>query len=154
MHIKEKHKEYHYQISFDFTDFSNEEKVFNDVFSKLQELFGEKEISSFKIGISWGKEIDSVQRDLLKKSLQHKINLEFAKKNNLKINFSDPESVFLIHFPKKTIFLRINPVFVYGRYSKYLRSIAQTEYFCNKCGGYGCWYCKDTGHFQKIVLNN
>jgi len=149
MHIKEKHKEYHYQISFDFTDFSNEEKVFNDVFSKLQELFGEKEISSFKIGISWGKEIDSVQRDLLKKSLQHKINLEFAKKNNLKINFSDPESVFLIHFPKKTIFLRINPVFVYGRYSKYLRSIAQTEYFCNKCGGYGCWYCKDTGHFSE-----
>jgi len=149
MHVKEKHKEYHYQALFEFTDFSNEEKVFSNVFSKLEELFSGKEISSFKISVSWGKEIDSIQKDILKKSIQHKLNLEFAEKNNLKIDFNDPESIFLIDFPKKTIFLRINPVFVYGKYCKYSRSIAQTEYFCNKCGGHGCWYCKDTGHFSE-----
>lgn len=149
MHVKEKHKEYHYQVTFDFNDFSSENKVFNSVFSKLQELLAGKEISSFKISVSWGKEIDTIQKDILKKSLQHKLNLEFAEKNNLKIDFDNPESIFLIDFPKKTIFLRINPVFVYGKYCKYSRSIAQTEYFCNKCGGYGCWYCKDTGHFSE-----
>lgn len=149
MHVKEKHKEYHYQVSFDFVDFSDEEKVFAVVFSKLQEILGVKEISSFKISVSWGKEVDSIMKDLLKKSIQHRLNVAFEEKNNFKIDFNDPQAIFLVDFPKKTIFLRINPVFVYGKYCKFDRSIAQTEYFCNKCGGYGCWYCKDTGHFSK-----
>ncbi|MEI7961546.1 MAG: tRNA pseudouridine(54/55) synthase Pus10, partial [archaeon] len=36
---------------------------------------------------------------------------------------------------------------VSGRYCKYSREIAQTEYFCNVCRGKGCWYCNETGHF-------
>ncbi len=148
MHLREKHKEYHYQVPFDFDDFSDEEKVFNNVFLKLQEIVRDKEISSFKISVSWGKEVDSIQKDLLKKSLQHRLNKEFAEINKLNIDFVDPQAILLIDFNKKIILLRLNPIFVYGRYCKFSRSIAQTEYFCNRCKGFGCWYCKDTGHFS------
>jgi tRNA pseudouridine synthase 10 len=41
--------------------------------------------------------------------------------------------------------LQIKPVYLFGRYNKYERGIPQTKWFCRRCHGKGCRYCKYSG---------
>ncbi len=148
--VKEKHKEYHYEVPFVFNGFFEEKELFDELLKTIFVLFEGKEIDSFKVAVSWPIDLkDEAARFHLKHSLQGELNKVIEVKGKKRIEFYDPHAVLLINFNKRKILLRLSPVFVYGRYSKFSRKIAQTEYFCNKCYGRGCWYCKDTGHFSE-----
>ena len=41
--------------------------------------------------------------------------------------------------------LQIAPLFIYGRYNKYVRDLPQTRWFCKICRGKGCRHCNYTG---------
>ena len=41
--------------------------------------------------------------------------------------------------------MQINPLFIEGKYNKYLRGIPQTKWPCTKCKGRGCDECNGTG---------
>ncbi len=146
-----KHQEYHFSIPFNFNGFFEEKELIEEIFKKMVEIAGEKEFSKFRVAVSWPKKpkLDEVTKDHLKYAIQRVLNIELSEKLGKTIDFYNPDAIFLIDFNNNELFMRLEPVYVVGRYCKFSRKIAQTEYFCNKCRGKGCWYCKDTGHFSE-----
>ena len=144
---KVKSADYHFATPFDFDGFFESDLV-AILFNKVKDVLGEIEFSSFKLGVSWPQIMDDAQKSHLKFSVQTELINKIEKDLGKKVDFSFPDAEFLVDFPKKLVLVRIRPLYVAGNYCKYSREIAQTEYFCNKCRGAGCWYCKNTGHFS------
>jgi tRNA pseudouridine synthase 10 len=144
-----KSAEYHFATPFEFDGFFDEKEIVGGLFEKICFLSRELEFSSFKVGVSWPFGLGEAEKGHLKLAIQSALIALVSKKLGKESNFSFPEAEFLIDFNKKLVLVRVNPVFVRGKYCKYSREVAQTEFFCNKCRGKGCWYCKDTGHFSK-----
>lgn len=68
------------------------------------------------------------------------------------VDFLDPEIVLLMDLEKSELHLRINPLFIYGRYKKFVRTIPQTRWPCRRCRGRGCPECNFTGKtYQESV---
>ncbi len=57
----------------------------------------------------------------------------------------DPDVMVTFDLSLKDVGLRINPVFIYGRYRKLERGISQSRRRCPYCGGRGCEKCNWTG---------
>ncbi len=57
----------------------------------------------------------------------------------------DPDILVTFDFALKDVELKINPVFIYGRYRKLERGISQSRRKCPYCGGRGCEKCNWTG---------
>ncbi len=146
---KIKSAEYHYAIGFEFDGFFDESTIVNEFFEKIRFLSHEFDFETFKLGITWPIDTGDAEKAHLKLAIQTKLIEMIGKNLSKKIISSSPDLIFLIDFPKKLVLVRMNPVYVRGKYCKYTRDIAQTEFFCNKCRGRGCWYCQDTGHFSK-----
>jgi tRNA pseudouridine synthase 10 len=145
---KVKSAEYHYATSFGFDGFF-ESEIVKILFNKIKEIIVEVEFSSFKLGVSWPERMDDAEKSHLKFSVQTELIKKIQSDLGKTADFTkNPDVEFLVDFPKKLVLIRLRPVYVEGRYSKYSREIAQTEYFCNKCRGMGCWYCNNTGHFS------
>jgi tRNA pseudouridine synthase 10 len=53
--------------------------------------------------------------------------------------------VVLVNPYSETAKLRVNPLFVAGRYRKIIRGIPQSKWFCSECRGRGCEKCNWTG---------
>jgi len=142
-----KSAEYHYAAEFEFDGFFDD-VLTNKLFEIIKGLSKQIEFDSFKLGVSW-PDVGDAEKSHLKFSVQtalmKRIEAELGKKMVLTV--SDVE--FLINFKEKLVCIRLRSVYVFGRYCKYSREIAQTEFFCNKCRGAGCWYCNNTGHFSK-----
>jgi len=148
-----KHQEHHFSVpfSFDTSQYQNNPlsqlALVDVLFAAIKELSAQVEYKSFKIGASWWEmtegERDEAKKAVLQGSLIQEMDLLLGKT----LNFTDFDAEFLVDFGKKVIFLHVTPVYVQGKYCKFSREIAQTEFFCNRCGGRGCWYCKNTGHF-------
>lgn len=50
------------------------------------------------------------------------------------------------------ITVSISPLYIYGRYRKFVRDIPQTKWPCRYCNGYGCRQCSFTGkQYKKSV---
>ncbi len=64
---------------------------------------------------------------------------------SVSVDFLDPEVVLLMDIEKSELTLRINPLFIYGRYKKFVRTIPQTKWPCRQCRGRGCPACNFTG---------
>lgn len=68
------------------------------------------------------------------------------------VDFLDPEIVLVMDIEKSELTLRINPLFIYGRYKKFVRTIPQTKWPCRQCRGRGCPECNFTGKtYQESV---
>ncbi len=68
------------------------------------------------------------------------------------VDFLDPEIVLLMDIERSELELRINPLFIYGRYKKFVRTIPQTRWPCRQCRGRGCPECDFTGKtYQESV---
>ncbi len=57
----------------------------------------------------------------------------------------DPDILVTFDLALKDVELKINPVFIYGRYRKLERGISQSRRKCPYCGGRGCEKCNWTG---------
>ncbi|MFA6319711.1 MAG: tRNA pseudouridine(54/55) synthase Pus10 [archaeon] len=144
---KVKSAEFHFATSFDFDGFF-ENELLEILFSKIKEVLGQVEFSTFGLGVSWPQAMDDAEKSHLKFILQTELIKKIESELSKRLGDSLPDVYFLIDFKKKLVLIKIRPVYVVGNYCKYSREIAQTEYFCNKCRGAGCWYCNNTGHFS------
>ncbi|MBM3229270.1 hypothetical protein FJZ26_02465, partial [Candidatus Parvarchaeota archaeon] len=54
------------------------------------------------------------------------------------------DAVLKIDLDGKKAVLHPEPVFIFGRYEKFLDSIGQTSWICNRCAGAGCKACGNT----------
>ena len=114
------------------------------------------EFSTFLIGTLIPKELFEREHDLKAKYDLHKseylkqeFNREIGKKlsriMSVETNFSEPEIIAEIQPFSDSLEIKIRSLYVYGRYSKYLRTIPQTRWPCRKCNGKGCQECNNTG---------
>jgi tRNA pseudouridine synthase 10 len=143
---KIKSAEYHYAAPIEFDGFYDDVLI-ERLFEKIKLLSSEIDFSSFKLGVSWTT-TDTDELMHLKYYLQTPLIKRIESELGKRYDSHSMEVSFLIDFPKKIVCVKISSVFVMGRYTKQVRDIAQTEFFCNKCRGNGCWYCKGTGHFS------
>ena len=61
------------------------------------------------------------------------------------VSFEKPDIVGVIDTRFDSVSLQLSPVFLYGRYQKFDRTIPQTIWNCKRCRGRGCEYCDGTG---------
>ena len=61
------------------------------------------------------------------------------------VDFDQPDLVVVYDMEADSLDVRINPIFVSGRYRKLKRGIPQSRWDCRKCKGKGCDNCNHTG---------
>lgn len=130
-----------------------EEYEFNTflVGSKFPARFIEREDQlRSRFNIIWGESIKSeMNREIGKRVLKT------LKNENKEVDFSNPEIVVELAISDAQnigISVRVNPVFLYGRYRKLLRGIPQTTWLCRECRGRGCDNCGGTGRMYETSV--
>ncbi len=132
----------------------------NNIFDKTDEIIKNIspnfEFNSFHVGTKVPEEIMKKEEILKEKyglqyqeSIKQELNRELGKKIelNTKKEFKreKEDATIMIHpYEFKTEYI-INPLFIYGRYNKFVRGIPQTKWLCRRCKGKGCSKCNQTG---------
>jgi len=93
----------------------------------VKSKFKIKGIENIKFGIS---------SELIKK---------ISQKTSSKRTNDDPDLFIQANLKNDSCFLRTKPIFVYGRYNKKIRKLAQKQVSCINCNGIGCHNCNFTG---------
>lgn len=86
-------------------------------------------------------------------SIKAEINREVGKRigkiTGKDVDFAKPDILFLLDIPSDKVTIKIRPIYIYGRYKKYVRNIPQTRWPCRACGGVGCPVCNYSGKKYK-----
>lgn len=135
------------------------EGLFEEIekFSKIvEEEMNQVEFESFLIGSRIDPEIENREESLWAElDLEHfepaksEINREVGKileaRPGMMVDFENPDVVAVIDTMFDHVEFNINPVFVFGRYRKFVRDVPQTTWKCLSCWGKGCEKCNGTG---------
>jgi len=112
--------------------------------TKVPPIYSEKE------EVVWA-ECGVTHAEPLKAELNREVGKAVSLKTNKEVDFKRPDVVFTIDLAADKVVLKVNSLFIYGRYKKYVRDIPQTRWPCRECGGKGerngikCEHCKGTG---------
>jgi tRNA pseudouridine synthase 10 len=123
---------------------------------KALELLKDYEYSSFLVGIElpvavaeredeFKAEFDVTHGENMRNEFGRLIGKAIAERNGKDVEFKRPEIVALVNPFADRVWLQVNPLFVAGRYTKLVRDIPQSKWFCSKCRGRGCKDCNYTG---------
>jgi tRNA pseudouridine synthase 10 len=82
--------------------------------------------------------------------LKHAFNRGMGKAFEARIGsgtlaLTRPHLSFIVNLVDDRLELRILPIYIYGRYQKFLRGLPQTHWPCRQCRGKGCKNCNFTG---------
>lgn len=81
--------------------------------------------------------------------LRSHLNREVGKRieniTSKRAEFKEPEILIILNLARGEIELTANPIFIYGRYKKFVRGFPQTRWPCRECRGKGCSRCAFTG---------
>ena len=126
---------------------------FSDI---VQEETSGIEFDTFLIGSRIDPELESREESLwvdldlhdfeiVKAEMNREVGKLVEKSIEQEVEFKTPDIVALINTMFDDVELTINPVFVYGRYKKFVRDVPQTTWSCRSCWGVGCEKCDNTG---------
>jgi len=132
--------------------FMDQVDTFKDL---ILQKFSELEYRTFLVGSQIPEYLidreDSLRAEFNLKygeSIKAELNREVGKRIQAAgpvVEFDTPDVVAVINPVSQQIELKINPLFIYGRYRKLKRGISQTRWVCWNCGGRGCEECKGLG---------
>lgn len=106
----------------------------------IKEKLKEYDINSFMLGIK------SLEEDMfLKKELHSFLVQKIEEKLKSTYKTTDYDVEILVDLTRDAISFEIRPIYVYGKYCKYARTIAQTYHYCPACKGKGCAECNFSG---------
>lgn len=83
--------------------------------------------------------------ETLKADLNRELGKHLQKIIDKPVEFDHPDIVVIYDMAKDQIEVRINPIFIAGRYRKLARGIPQSRWDCKACRGKGCDECGGTG---------
>ena len=148
---------------------SNEDicPICGNLFDKINESLYERidqkinyiglEFDNFLIGCRLDKELLKKDEEInseidvdcehIKKEINSIIGLSLEKRYNREVEFETNNILIELNFKKEepTVYIKINPIFIEGKYNKLVRGIPQTKWPCRECHGKGCEYCNYTG---------
>lgn len=81
----------------------------------------------------------------IKSEMNRVVGLRVYDRIGKEVSFEKPDIVGVVDTRFDSVSLQVAPVFLYGRYQKFDRTIPQTIWNCKRCRGRGCEYCKGTG---------
>lgn len=89
----------------------------------------------------------NVDCENIKKEINRIVGLALEKRYKKDVEFDNNNILIELNFKKEepTVYIKINPIFIEGRYNKLVRGIPQTKWPCRECHGKGCEYCNYTG---------
>jgi tRNA pseudouridine synthase 10 len=90
-------------------------------------------------------ELDLHDFEIAKSEMNREIGKILEPRTGKVVEFKRPEVVALMNTAFDDVELTINPIFVYGRYKKFVRDVPQTTWSCRSCWGVGCEKCDNTG---------
>jgi len=107
--------------------------------TKVPPLYSEKE------EVIWA-ECGVKHAEPLKSELNREVGKAVSLKTGKEVDFKRPDVVFTIDIAADRVELKVNSLFIYGRYNKYVRDIPQTRWPCRECGGSGVKDGAECGH--------
>ncbi|MEM4709993.1 MAG: tRNA pseudouridine(54/55) synthase Pus10 [Candidatus Diapherotrites archaeon] len=125
-------------LVFKFEPLNNESLLFC-----LNNIVSSVEFESFCLGVSSSK-IAKENISLVASSF-----LVSVGKKKASVNF---DTYILIDLDCALVSCVPSSVFVFGRYNKFSRSVAQTFHYCFKCKGKGCGYCNWSGKLSEFSV--
>jgi tRNA pseudouridine synthase 10 len=96
----------------------------------------EDEVKS-KLGIIWGEEI--------RNEFSREIGKAISKKTGKEVDHKNPEVSIFVDPLQGEFEVKMNPIYLIGRYRKLVGGIPQTAWKCKTCNGQGCPECKGRG---------
>lgn len=91
-------------------------------------------------------------------SVKTELNREIGKlveaRLGKKVDFTNPDMVFLVDTMFDRVVIDVAPLFVYGRYRKFSRGIPQTRWPCRECRGKGCPHCGGKGRMYETSVQD
>ena len=82
----------------------------------------------------------------IKKELNRIIGREIENSTDKNVDFEKQDIVINVDLRKDlNVRIQINPLFIEGKYNKFVRNIPQTKWPCGVCKGKGCEACNFTG---------
>lgn len=126
---------------------------FSDI---IKDALEEYEYNTFLIGSKIDEDITEKEKELWEyincedcEPIKMEINREtgkiLEKKLGKTVDFEKPGITIILDTAFDTVNLQISPLFVYGRYKKFIRGVPQTRWPCRICRGKGCKSCNYTG---------
>ena len=123
---------------------------------KALQAIGDHEFTTFLVGIEMPSEVEEREDEFkaafnvsFGESIRHEFGRIFgkaiAKATSKEAEYLTPDLVVVVNPFLEKVRLQINPLFVAGRYRKFLRDIPQSTWFCSNCRGKGCNKCGGTG---------
>lgn len=123
---------------------------------KVVKMLSGYDFESFLVGVrveTWAEEKEDELRAKYKIKWGESIRSDFSREIGRRIvkatgkdaDFKRPEILVTVNPFTKSVSLKVNSLFVYGRYRKLVRGIPQSKWLCGKCGGRGCEGCNWTG---------
>jgi len=121
------------------------------------------EFSSFLVGAEIPAEIENREDEVkalfeLKwgEDIRNEISREIGKRitegTAKRVEYKRPDIVVLVNPFSKSVSLKVNSIFIAGRYKKLVRGIPQAAWICRACRGKGCQRCGGTGRmYQESV---
>ncbi|MFW9943599.1 MAG: tRNA pseudouridine(54/55) synthase Pus10 [Candidatus Sifarchaeia archaeon] len=83
--------------------------------------------------------------ETLRADLNRELGKHLQKIIDKPVDFDHPDIVVIYDMAGDRIEVRINPIFIAGRYRKLVRGIPQSRWDCKPCRGKGCDKCGGTG---------
>jgi tRNA pseudouridine synthase 10 len=81
----------------------------------------------------------------LKTELNREVGKIIEQRTGKQADIKKPDVMVLLELEKETVSLKINPLYIRGRYRKLIRGIPQTRWPCRECKGSGCEECGFSG---------
>ena len=94
--------------------------------------------------ILWA-ESRTVTAEPLKSALNRELGKRIELLTGKHAEFNKPEILLVVDLARDRIEIHSNPLFLYGRYLKFVRGLPQTKWPCRDCGGKGCVRCDFSG---------
>lgn len=122
------------------------ESQVEELVKKSQTLLQGLEFSTLAMACSFSPTFSAEKISLIRKEVQAVVNRKLIELYpSTQIQFEHPDVFLRADFPSKTLFLELKPVYLYARYNKFQRGIAQTYHYCRFCKGRTCHQCNYTG---------
>ena len=123
---------------------------------KALKTLGYYEYTSFLVGVELPAQVEDREDEfkaafnaVYSESIKHEFGRLLGKRleaiSGKTVEYRKPDIAVVLNPWTQKVTLQVNPLFVAGRYRKFVRDLPQSKWFCSQCRGRGCEKCGGTG---------